>query len=144
MYLLLELRVHLSKLQLLIASSLVEVDNAMRVLNGDIAYVADRSITVITEILNCTLLLEFVSTEHRTSKHVLVISWLELSQAHSAVAVTSRNDIVRTEAFIAHKSVTREAEGTEHQFLLAVAAGCLGITASFGDEKIKEAFDVKI
>jgi len=49
-----------------------------------------------------------------------------------------------TEAFLAHKGVTRETEGTEHQLLLAVAAGCLGIMTSFGDEEIKETSDVEI
>lgn len=49
-----------------------------------------------------------------------------------------------TEALLAHKGVTREAESTEHQLLLAVAAGCIGIMASFSDEKIKETSDVEI
>jgi len=49
-----------------------------------------------------------------------------------------------TEALLAHKGVTREAESTEHQLLLAVAAGCIGIMASFSDEKIKKASDVEI
>lgn len=116
----------------------------MRVLNGDIADVADRRIAVITEVLHDSFLLEFVGTEHRPPKQIFVIPWLELSQAHGAVAVTSRYDIMCIEAFIAHKCVTREAEGTEHQLLLAVSAGCLGIIASFGDEKIKQACAVKI
>ena len=81
---------------------------------------------------------------HRASKHVFVITLFELSQAHGAVAVTSRNDIMCTEAFVAHEGVTRETESTEHQLLLAVAAGCLGIMASFGDEEIKETSDVEI
>jgi len=49
-----------------------------------------------------------------------------------------------TEALLAHKGVTREAESAEHQLLLAVAAGCIGIMASFSDEKIKKASDVEI
>lgn len=60
------------------------------------------------------------------------------------MAVTSRNDIMCTEAFLAHKGVTRETESTEHQLLLAVAAGSLGIMASFGDEEIKQTNDVEI
>ena len=60
------------------------------------------------------------------------------------MAVTSRNDIVCTEAFLAHKGVTRETESTEHQLLLAVAAGSLRIMASLGDEEIKQTNDVEI
>ena len=111
-HLLLEFRVHLSKLQLLIARGLVEVHNAMRVLNGDIADVANRGITVVTKVLHDSFLLEFMSAVHRASKHVFVITKFEFSQAHGAVAVTSRNDIMCTEAFLAHKGVTRETEGT--------------------------------
>lgn len=48
------------------------------------------------------------------------------------------------EAFIAHKCVTRETEGAECQLLLAVAAGCFRITASFSDEQVKKTLNVKI
>ena len=66
-HLLLEFRVHLSILELLFARSLVEVDNAMRVLNGDIADVANRGIAVITKVLHDSFLLEFMATMHRAS-----------------------------------------------------------------------------
>ena len=132
-----EFRVHVSKLQFLLARGLVKVNNPMSVLNGDIAYVADAGIAVITKVLDDSFLFEFMGAQHRPSKQIFVVSRLKLSEVHSAMRVTPRNNIVCVEAFLAHKCVTRKAERAQCQLLLAVSAGRIGIIASFGDEEIK-------
>ena len=116
----------------------------MSVLDGDIAYVAHTRVAVITKVLYDSFLLELMGAEHRSSKQIFVIPHLELSKTHCAMRVTSCNDIVCVEAFIAHKGVTRKAKCAQHQLLLAVPTGCIGIIASFGDQKIEKAGNVEV